>query len=531
VTDPGAKGVLDHALAGNKAIAPSKETVTSTFVLDQAEIVTDISAEVIRPRLVVVDSEALPPDERIRIAFAKAVERLDSPKWRGYLRTAHSTMRWDTRGYEEGWIQGFCDYLVQEALGLKDFLWGILKVPAVIIECAPVWLSDSDDVDDASGSQPLAATRCSDIRKAFHRIKLLSEFIPTLYDPVGSILRGVHLYQALEYASLTVTVQTLEVLASEEGEAAVHAWANELARDARRLGALEGTVAAVLVWEVGTAGLGSAVKAVKGAEKLATARTLGPAAEKVAESRRIEDWFQRFSDLLMSRLKKTRAGKIKLPPGLADDVITVARPLIGDAPTGAIDEVEHALAFTVEKLQNTVGPYTKLAGRASVENDKVLRAAYARAAQEGSEFDRAASTSALGEKLLEAHHIFEKRLFKRFEKELIQPPFNWKSEGDMAAVLLTRALHRNRLRTALKKMGIAIPELDEVEAVSTVLEKKIQFKVKGVEYPNDVLAIDKQTTLKEVIFKYQSVYSKESPVLYDSVLKALFESWLPETPP
>lgn len=217
-------------------------------------------------------------------------------------------------------------------------------------------------------------------------------------------------------------------------------------------------------------------------------------------------------DGMVASLKQAFSGQdLTLNANVTDRKLDVAAEVLHPEQFAAqLPLMQQETERRYSELRNKVDAYDRLRQDLAAYNSRALTLAYAQDLAEGVK-DAHALKGWLAERVLEANHIIEQRMFEQFKEEFGR--LGWRKPGDMAAVALPAAEHTRSLARFFEAMGIQrkhLPGVEDVRNLTSIL-------LKEVGKPRETAA--------EQLQAYASAYATHFPQLYDTALRRRFDEW------
>ncbi len=205
-----------------------------------------------------------PEDKRLAIAFQQAMQILSMPEWSGFVNDSVRTVTNEPLTFGKAVKDGIYRHIREEIEVLCDLGKGFIKWLGEIASCIRDVKIKAFDPDEV-----LASKACEPFHDTATLIIKLEDMIAEL-EALG--LMGILeiLLQCLDYVTEILSEVLITVLtALGERAAPIKAWLEETAQSALRIGELIGILLGNILIELGTSGVGRAIKSTRMLNKLA----------------------------------------------------------------------------------------------------------------------------------------------------------------------------------------------------------------------------------------------------------------------
>lgn len=485
--------------------------------------------------------------ERLRTAFKHATETVTTPNWVEWYLTNQVTAILHPIDYLGALVKSFVQYIWNEITGLLSFLGDILisvgKSRLCIDGAVSGWLS-LEDIASGELCEPIR-----DIVKLGMSIRERLETFRAKFQRLGAEDTADPgaieiLFDLLSNLGLEVLADILDLIGDEAPD--FQQWLHSIAHDASKLGRFWGTILAVIVVEVGTAGLNRGAKAAKAAEKviemtleaaesIEKVREMEKRAELLKAAEKGEDmaFLSHLGELVTKAFTRAR---LRMNYHIATKKLDVARKILqeilmlDDMPR-LVQKLQEQVLKSGRQLRLKIEPYKELRVQTRAHNKDVITLKYAETIQQAEAIDPVQETFSLAGQVLDANHIIEKRVYEKFEHLSIEfKKLGWNSADDMDAVALFHDEHIRSYEIMLEMLGVntsEIPEfMGETQNVTRVLKQKIIIGGDFTPGPG-VFVITEKTTALEVIEAYEKIYRDNFSEIFVA-LKDKFADWKPK---
>ncbi len=198
----------------------------------------------------------------------------------------------------------------------------------------------------------------------------------------------------------------------------------------------------------------------------------------------------------------------------------------------SLDALERVLIAEKERILYTISPYREARAVQAVSNQRANAFSYVEALLADVIDDNGmllAHKDAMAERLLQANHIIEKRVFDSGRFKAAMRQLGWHDTDDMDAILITSAEHMNSVVAMFKRHGISpdeMPGIEDVQNVTKVLKNRIRLcGARDGRADDNVLVIDRHTAFSELLDVYEEAYREFLPTGYESALAKRFAHW------
>ena len=494
-------------------------------------------------------SPKTPPEPTYSEAFSRAMQALTSPDWQGFAQQSVETVRVSPARFGEAALTGIYEYIKGELQGYADLGKSIVGWSGDVFDCiADIGPGGVIDPDEVLGSEA-----CRPFHSAASAVQSIGEVVQELtalgFAGVLDLIREL-LSLAVEVFD-SVLREGLQLLGDQAEE--IKLWLASTSREAAALGEILGTLVGAILIEVGTAGVGRAVKAARLVRRLPVA----PGISGLQETATVEDTVRlrtptvptfgaispstrrrldALADVFQTVLNKH--GK-RFSKNLTVAKLRILKKYVPAKEFKRFKRMRRAMAAAIAEefrdLQGTIKTYGQSVEEVREYTRRVLAFHYSDAVVGEDDLDLwniVGRKDALLPEIFESNHIFERRLFERLGRSQFNREFDilgWTSPENMDSVLLTAGEHTGSVRAMLRRQGLADADINRIappKSVTAVLLERIKFRDEWPGPPTQgMLVVDKDTPFSTVFSKYAEIYKGESPDLWEGSLRGKFVEW------
>jgi hypothetical protein len=481
-----------------------------------------------------------PEEKKLSQAFEQAMQIITMPEWGEFVTHSISTVNDEPLQFGKALMEGTYKYIEGEIKALIDLGKSFIDWLGEVASCIQGIKQDIFDLDKV-----LASDACEPFHDTAFLILKLQDMISELITiGLAGLLEIV--VQCLSYVT-EIFSEVLFNIMTELGEQAtnIKAWLETTAKSAQLLGELIGTLFGTILIELGTSGVGKAIKSTKILNNLPDV-DVTPLARSSSNQRdlihsrimvrNIKNKKQRELDELAKVFQKilNKNGK-KFSRNLTIAKLRVLRKHLGPEHFKKFisnhKALERYISASIKRYTGKVEAYKVLKEEGREFNRRTLAYLYSNHMIGDAlpdEFEILTGKYEVLPNIFEANHIIEKRIYKNYkakwEKEF--DLLGWKSEEDMTAVLLTADEHTGSIRAMLRKQmvpeGMPIPE--DVQKLLNALDTTLPKSITRILI--DEVQVSEKTTFSELLKKYADVYSREAPKVWGNTLHDTFDKWI-----
>ncbi len=490
------------------------------------------------------------PEPTYAEAFERAMQALTGPDWQGFAQQSVDTVKNSPAQFGQAALSGVWEYVKGEFEGVVELGRSVAGWTSDFAKCTydigPGGLVDPDVV--------LRSEKCRPFHDTAASIQSISDIIGELTAlGVAGVLELVREMLSLAIEVFDAVLREGLQLLGDQAEA-IKEWLLSTSRNVVALGEIVGTLIGAILIEVGTAGVGRAVKAANLVRRLpggpgalrspitpvATDDTIliatmtFPSVRAISSTtrKRLDDLADVFQHIL------NKHGK-RFSKNLTVAKLRILKKYIPEKEFRRFKRMRKAMAEAIaeefRELQGTVKAYKDSVDEVREYTRRVLAFHYSDAVVGEDTLDYwniLARKDAVLPNVFEANHIIEARMFERLGRTQWRREFDllgWRSTADMESVLMTADEHTGSVRAMLRRHGLTDAEVNEIappESVTRALLNRIKFKDDLTGPPGEgVLVIDNNTSFATLLSKYEEIYKAESPDLWNKSLRGKFLEW------